>query len=312
MDRLRAIEVFVRVAEAKSFSRAAESLDLANATVTAYISNLERHLGVTLITRDTRRLSLTEEGQRLLEHARELLQSVGRMEDDMRSSLGQLTGSLNVEVPISIGNALLCPALPEFTRRHPDISVFVTLTNQPHHMIEHAIDVAIRMDSIEDADLVARPVFETHYVVCCTPGLARGLPEHPGQLDPRICLGVLKDERRRSNVWRLALGAETVDIQPRGPIHLNSSDALVAAAAAGHGVSHVLDVFAERSIAEGKLVRLFPRWQTSLKTFYIVAPKSRIASAKVRVFTQFLLEILDAKNHTSPDRSVVVRAIGKR
>src|SRR5690606_25892556 len=108
MDRLWAMEVFVRVAEARSFSRAAESLDLANATVSSCVRNLERHLGVTLIHRDTRHLSLTAEGARLLPQAKQLLASVGRIEDDVRSSLGSLRGSLQVEMPISIGNALVC------------------------------------------------------------------------------------------------------------------------------------------------------------------------------------------------------------
>lgn len=312
MDRLWAMEVFVRVAEARSFSRAAESLDLANATVTTCVRNLERHLNVTLISRDTRRLSLTEEGQRFLPQAKDLLASVVRIEDDVRSSLGRLQGTLHVEVPISIGNAILKPALHEFARRHPEVMTAVTLTNQPHHVIEHGIDLAVRMDRIEDADLVARPVFETHYAICCTPEMAATLPEHPGDLDPRRCLGVLAEERRRSNPWKIERDGEQVEIRPRGPLHLNTSDAVLQAAAAGLGVAHVLDVFTNRMIDAGQLVRAYPDWQTTLKTFYIVVSKSRMASAKVRAFTQCLVDMLDAERLTSRDRTIEVRAIGKR
>jgi LysR family transcriptional regulator for bpeEF and oprC len=306
------MEVFVRVAECGSFSRAAESLDLANATVTTCVRNLERHLGVTLINRDTRRLRLTEEGQLYLPRARELLQSVSQTEDDVRTRMGELRGSLHIEMPISIGHALLCPALPTFAKRYPEISTAVTLTNQPHHMIERAIDIAIRMDFVEDADLVARPVYEAKYVVCCAPGLAARFPDDPAQLDPHFCLGVLPEERRHASSWRLEREGMKVEIQPQGPLHFNSSDALLGAARAGVGVVHLLDIFPNRLLDSGELVRLYPDWTTASKIFYAVTAKARSGSAKVRAFTEFLVEVLDSERRPSASRAVAVRALGKR
>lgn len=312
MDRLWAMEVFVRVAECGSFSRAADSLDLANATVTTCVRNLEKHLDVTLIDRDTRRLQLTEEGILYLPRARELLQSIAATEEEVRTQPGQLRGPLNIEIPISIGHALLCPALPTFAARYPDISTAVTLTNQPHHLIERAIDVAIRMDRVEDADLVARPVYETHYVVCCTPAAAATLPANPADLDRRRCLGILPEERRHATPWNLALDTQTVTIQPDGPLHFNSSDALLQAARQGAGVVHVLDVFANRLLASGELVQVYPEWKTAVRTFYAVTAKSRVASAKVRAFTEFLTEILDSERRPLASRAVPVKPLDKR
>jgi LysR family transcriptional regulator for bpeEF and oprC len=306
------MEVFVRVAQARSFSRAAESLDLANATVSSCVRNLERHLGVTLINRDTRHLSLTEEGLRLLPQARELLETVGRVEDDVRSSLGSLRGPVQVEVPISIGNALVCPVLHLFAQRHPDIGVSLMLTNWPHHMIEHAIDIAVRMDRVEDADLIAKPLFESRYVVCCSPKVAATLPGHPGQLDPRRCLGVLSEERRRANPWTLQRGRERVEIRPQGAVNLNSSDAVLQAAADGLGVAHLLDVFTAQALREGRLVQVYADWRTTSKPFYIVTAKSSTASARVRAFSQFLFDLLGAGASAGADAGVAVRAIGKR
>jgi LysR family transcriptional regulator for bpeEF and oprC len=312
MDRLWAMEVFVRVAECRSFSRAADSLDLANATVTACVRNLERHLGVMLINRDTRRLQLTEEGALYLPRARELLQAVAQSEDEIRTCPGELRGALHIEVPISIGHALLCPALPRFASRYPDVVTAVTLTNQPHHLIERAIDVAIRMDRVEDDDLVARPVYEAHYVICCTPAVARRLPQDPGELDPRICLGILPEERRHATPWRLSLDGRDVAVQPGGPLHFNSSDALLEAARHDAGVVHVLDVFANRLLESGELVQLYPRWNTAVKTFYAVSGKHRAGSAKVRAFTDFLAEVFDSERRPSALRAVAVKALGKR
>lgn len=306
------MEVFVRVAECGSFSRAAESLDLANATVTTCVRNLERHLGVTLINRDTRRLRLTEEGQLYLPRARQVLNSISHTEEEVRTWKGELRGTLHIETPISIGHALLCPALPTFARRHPEISTAVTLTNQPHHMIERAIDVAIRMDHVEDADLVARPVYEARYLMCCTPRLAAQLPDDPSALDPQRCLGILPEERRHPNVWKLSLGGRTIEIQPQGPLHFNSSDALLGAARSGIGVVHMLDIFANPLLESGELVRVYPDWQTAEKIFYAVTAKARTGSAKVRAFTDFLVEVLDSQRRPSATRAVAVKALGKR
>ncbi|MBO9652231.1 MAG: LysR family transcriptional regulator [Variovorax sp.] len=312
IDKLWAMEVFVRVAECGSFSRAAESLDLANATVTTCVRNLEKHLNVTLINRDTRRLRLTEEGQLYLPRARELLQSLAQTEEEVRTRMGELRGWLHVETPISLGHALLCPALPEFARRYPDISAAVTLTNQPHHMIERAIDVAIRMDHVEDADLVARPIYESPYVLCCAPELASKLPAHPGQLDPKLCLGILPEERQHPNRWRLTKGEEDIDLRPEGPLHFNSSDAVLAAAEGGVGVACTLDIFALRNLREGKLVQVYPDWQLPKKTFFLVTPKTRANSVKVRAFTEFLFDVLDKERRPSARTPIAVKALGQR
>lgn len=306
------MEVFVRVAECGSFSRAAESLDLANATVTTCVRNLERHLDVTLINRDTRRLRLTEEGQAFLLRARELLEAVARTEEEIRAQTGALRGRLHVETPISLGHALLCPALPEFTKRYPDISTAVTLTNQPHHLIERGVDVAIRMDHVEDADLIARPIYESRYVLCCAPAVAGTLPPHPRDIDRRRCIGILPEERRFANRWLLQKDGEEVEIQPDGPLHFNSSDALLMAAQQGVGLACVLDVFVNRYLANGSLVQVYPEWNTPVKMFYVVMAQSRVGSAKVKAFTDFLFEVFDAQRRPSARTVVGVKALGKR
>lgn len=309
MDRLRAMEVFVRVAECGSFSQAADMLDLANATVTTTVRNLERYLDVTLIDRDTRRLKLTEQGQFYLPLAKQILLAASEADAEVRHRLGELRGSLHVEVPISIGQALLCPALPQFAMRYPDIATTVTLTNEPHHLIEHAIDVAIRMDCVEDADLIAKPVYEAQYMICCSPSFATRLPEDPTNLDPGQCLGILPGEGRYPSPWTLIKGAQTLQISPAGPLHFNNSDAVLTAAAAHVGVARVLDIFARRLIERGELVRVYESWNTSGKTFYALTARSRSNSAKVRAFIDFLLEVFDLQRRPDVGRAISVRAL---
>lgn len=312
MDRLWAMNVFVRVAECGSFSGAATALNMANASVTTCIRNLERHLNVTLIHRDTRRLQLSEEGRMFLVRARQVLQSVEDAETEVQTHLGELRGPLHIEMPISIGHALLCPQMPTFAERHPEISTAITLTNQPHHVIERAIDVAIRMDRVEDESLVARPIYEARYVLCCTPQLAEQLPGHPADLDPRRCMGMLAEERRYANAWQLEREGTQLTIKPQGALSFNSSDALIVAALKGAGLVHILDVFANRYLASGELVQVYPDWNTAVKTFYAVMAQPRAGSAKVRAFIDFLREVLDSERRPNAARPVLVKALGKR
>ncbi|HYF19847.1 MAG TPA: LysR family transcriptional regulator [Ramlibacter sp.] len=318
MDRLWAMEVFVRVAECGSFTRAADSIGLANGTVTTCVRNLERHMGVTLINRDTRRLRLTEEGETYLKHVREVLDAVRRSEEETLLMSGRLEGRINVEVTVSIARDFLWPRLPEFSKRFPSITVALALTNNPHNMIERAIDVAIRVGDVEDLDLVARPLFEASFVLCCSPEMAKQLPPHPRDLDPRRCIGILPEARHSPDRWLLHKEdqedeeVEEVEVAPAGPLHFNTVVDAIHAAELGVGVACVLDVHARERLAAGRVVQVYPEWQTRSKTVYVVMPKSRTGSAKVRAFADFLLELAEGQRRPSSLRLVAVRPIGQR
>lgn len=307
MDKLWAMEVFVRVMECGSLSRAAESLDLANATVTTSLRNLEKHLGVTLIQRNSRHLHLTEEGRIFLPRCQEILRNVARAEADVKVNATDIAGPLRVEAPFAIGQNLLCPALIELTRRHPGLSVSVTLTNDPHNLIERATDVAIRMDRVEDADLVGRPIYEAKYIVCGSPVVVGDMrPATPRDLDPARCLGLFAEGNHAPNPWRFSKDEEEVVINPQGPLNFNNTEALIAAALRDIGLIYVLDVFVADLVKQGRLVELFPDWQTSKRTFHAVTVKSRFAAPKVRAFIDFLLEIFDARRRPSVRTMVAI------
>lgn len=296
MDKLWGMEVFVRVVECESFSRAAESLDLANATVTSSLRNLEKHLGVTLIQRNTRHLHLTDEGKAFLPKCREILRSVAQAESDIKIHKNEIAGMLRIESPFAIGQNLLCPALVQFSKQHPDLSISVTLTNTPKKLIDHGTDVAIRMDRVEEADLVGRPIYEAKYIVCGTPELAKNLVgSHPEQLDPQRCLGLFAEDSYHPNNWGFTRGDEHVSIKPAGALHFNNTQALVQAALQGVGFIHVLDIFVADLIRQGKLVELFSEWDTSVRTFHAVTVKSRFTPPKVRAFIDFLLDVFNER-----------------
>lgn len=312
MDKFWAMEVFVRVAECGSFSRAADSLGLGHGTVTTGLRNLERHMGVVLINRDTRRLRLTEEGEVYLKHAREVLAAVKLSEEAAQLVCGRLRGRVNVEATFSVAHDLLCPALPEFARRYPEITVALTLSNHPNNMIERAIDVAIRVGAVEDSDLVAIPLFESSLVVCSSPEVARDLPLHPRDLDRRRCIGFLPEARHAPERWQLRRSEEHVEVVPDGPLHFNTAVDAVEAAEAGAGVACVLETHARRFLKQRRVVQCYTEWQAQAKTVYLVIPKSRVDSAKVRAFTEFVQELASAERRPSSRRLIGVKPPGRR
>lgn len=306
MDVLWAMKVFVRVAETGSFTRAAETLDIANPTATTGVRNLERHLRVTLIDRTTRRFRLTEQGELYLLRAREVLEAVARAENEARLTRDELSGRLHIETTIGLGQSLLSPKLPLFARRYPEITTAVWLVNQPQNLIEQAIDVAVRVGYVEDADVVARPLCELDYVLCCSPEMVSMLPANLPDLDPRLCIGNLSEERHSVRPWRLSRSGEVFELRPTGPLQFNSGADELGAAKAGIGVACVLDVLIQHHIKDGSLVQVYPDWRAAdRKTLYVVIPKSRLGSARVKAFTDFLTEVLGGQ-HGAPDSRLLV------
>lgn len=313
MDKLWAMQVFMRVMECGSFSRAAESLGLANATVTSSVRNLEQHLGVTLIQRNTRHLRLTEEGEIFYPKCRDIIDAVSLVEMEVKGHANEVSGILKVEAPFAIGQSILGPHLPKLARRYPKLKVALNLTNDPRNLIEKSTDVALRMDSVEDADLVARPVYEAKYVVCGAPALVDSLKNvRPDELDPGICLGLFKDNYQINNQWLLFRGTEKILIQPQGMFNSNNTGALINAALQGIGLIYVLDIFAQDYFRNGLLKPMYLDWGTSVRVFHAVTVKSRYASQNTKAFIDFLQEIFEIDNRPSVGKQVQIESWKRR
>lgn len=309
MDRLWAMQVFVRVVECASFSRAAESLDIANATATSSVRNLENYLGVTLLSRNTRSLRMTDEGEQYFEQCNKVLQQIAEMEAEVRQKKGEISGQLCIESPAAFARALICPALTAFTAQHPGLSVALRQTDHAQDLIATGTDVAIRIDSVNDSDLVARPLYQARYVACAAPGLLDriGIPDHPRELKPQHCLGIFGACRYTVSEWTFENDGEHFQLAPLGAMHFNSSDTLIQSALAEQGVIYVLDVFVNGLIRSGELVELFAGWTTGSRNFYAVTPKARFIAPRTRAFMDFMLATLDAQRRPAQDASVAVR-----
>lgn len=290
MDRLRGMEIYIKVVEAGNLSRAAENLSMANASVTTWIRNLETHLGVTLLHRSTRHMKLTEEGEAYYKECRDILARVEKVENNTIMGRNTVRGTLRVEMPIAIGHQVLGPSLVAFAERHPDLNTIVNLTNSTDGLIHRGIDVAIRMDSVDDGDLVARWIFEDQHVVCAAPQFLAGqdIPKHPAAIAPKDCLGYITTSSTKPRSWMMRSGSESINIEPAHNLAFNSSDALLQSACRGGGYVYVLHVLAKDLLEQGDLVSVLDDWETETQTFYAVYPQSRFVAPKVRAFVEFL------------------------
>lgn len=194
IDRFEAMRVFCRIVEVGSFSRTAEQLEMSNSSVTNHLTNLESHLGVRLLNRTTRKLSLTDEGRACYERARELLEELGQMEDSLRGATVIPKGVLRVDVPTVIGRLYITPALLRFTECHPALTVKMTLGDEVLDPDEWGVDVSIRIGELKDSGRVAKTIHRTHYVCCASPDfLAKhGTPAAPEDLPRYPLLGFLQ------------------------------------------------------------------------------------------------------------------------
>lgn len=293
MDRLHSMEVFRRVAEEGGFSAAGRSLGLSKSVVSKQVQALEQHLGVRLLNRTTRRLSLTEAGQRYFERCVAILDELHDAERAVTELTANPRGKLRINVPVSFGLLHLAPLLPEFLGRYPDLEVDVTLNDRFVDLVDEGFDAAVRIARLEDSSLIARRLAPCTGWVCAAPGyLARhGTPRDPEELARHNCL--IYAYARQTGEWRFTDGTGRERRVPvHGNLRANNGEVLLEAACQGQGVVLMPDFIAYRAVLDGRLQRILTDYAAMDINVYAVYPYTRHVSAKVRVFVDFLAEKL--------------------
>ena len=293
MDKLHAMEIFSRVAELESFSKAAERLSLAPASVSTAIRNLEAHLGVRLMTRTTRKVSLTDDGRAYLDRCRRLLAEIEETENALKQTQSKPQGRLRVEIPTGLGHMYVTPALPGFSARYPDVKVVVTLGDRFVDLTEEEVDVILRVGALEDSTMVAKRIYDARFVTCAAPAYIakHGRPMTPQELAGHNCLGYFSASLGRSARWNYRKGGRDIVHAPEGTLHTNNPEALIDLAEAGSGIVCMLETGLLRSIREGRLIPLLEDWESPVMPISVLYWPSRHLSAKVRVFVDFITEL---------------------
>jgi LysR family transcriptional regulator for bpeEF and oprC len=291
MDRLTSMEVFHWVVELGSFSRAADRLNLSKPSVTAHVAALESRLGVRLLNRTTRRLSLTDDGAAYLEHVRRVLADVQETEAMLGAGRSVPRGLLRVDMQITVGRQYIVPALPRFAAQYPELQVIAMLEDRRTNLVEEGIDAAVRLGPLADSSLIARRVYEAGTITCAAPDYLalHGEPQTPADLDGHNCLGVFIASRGDVFEWVFEKDGERVVRRPGGRLSVTNAESLLDLAVAGAGIVQMLDMFASRWIASGALRPILTDWQNTVRfPVSVVYPQSRHLSAKVRAFVEFV------------------------
>jgi DNA-binding transcriptional LysR family regulator len=298
MDHLQAIRAFARVVETGGFSRAAQSLRMPNATLSKAIQSLEMHLGVKLLERSTRRVSVTTDGTAYYERTRFLLAELDDVETTLGSAQASPRGRLRVDTGGSVASGLLIPALPTFRARYPDIQVHLGVTDRTLDLIGENIDCAIR-GSERDGALVSRRIGGLGWTTCASPAyVARyGVPGHPQDIVERAMpvTGYFSAGSGELQSMYFSKGGISITLDPACSMTVNESNAHLATALAGLGLVHTLDFMVRPAIERGDLVPVLEDWRPAPQDVYIAYPPSRQLSAKVRVFVDWASELFGGR-----------------
>ena len=289
MDRIQAMQMFMRVAEAGSFVRAAETLSLPASTVTSTIKNLEKYLKVRLLNRTTRRVSPTEIGLAYYDRARRVLNDAGEADALVTSMQSAPSGLLRISVATDFGVNLLSPILGEFLQEYPEITVNMVLNNRYVELISEGFDMAIRVGDLEDSSLRARKLTETSKRMIGSPGYFQkfGRPMKIDDLNEHKLLHY--SNQANGNVWKVtAPSGEKRQVRSNGWLTVNDGQSLLNAAIAGLGIAYLPSFLYADAMRAGQVEEAIPGLPVETLGIYAVYPPGRFTQPKVRAFIDFL------------------------
>lgn len=289
LDRLKGLEVFAKAASAGSLSAAARAMGMSQTMVTKHLAALEARLGVKLLHRTTRRLSITEAGRGYLETAERILAEIEAADAAVSAERVTPRGMLRLNVPVVFGTHQIAPLLPEFARRHPQVTIELGLNDRRVDLAEEGWDLAIRIGNLANSSLVARRIAPCRMSVCAAPSYlaARGTPHRLADLAGHNCLGYTLAQAGAER-WMFGRRAE-ISVAIAGDLRANNGDALRLAAIAGQGVIYQPTFIVADDLRAGTLKALTMDQPTSeLLAVYAVYLPDRNPSAKVRAFIDFI------------------------
>jgi len=284
---------FSTLASAGSLSAAARELGITTPAVSKHLALMESRVGLSLVNRTTRRMSLTPEGELYLEHARRILGEIDDMGHLLGVSKATPKGLLRVNATLGFGRSHVAPLVSRFVRKYPQVQVQLQLSVNPPPLTEDAFDVCIRFGPPPDARVIARRIAPNRRLLCAAPAyLARhGLPKVPNDLTRHNCIGIRQGEEAYG-VWRLTSGraksATTEAVKVRGNLNTNDGEIAVNWALDGHGILMRAEWDINRYLKNGRLVHVLPQYYTPDADIHAVFPQRHQMAARVRAFVDFV------------------------
>ena len=282
---------FSLLARRGSFSATARELDVTTPAISKRLAQMEARLGVLLLNRTTRRVSLTAEGEIYLGHARRILAEIDDMEQLVSSALAAPKGLLRVNATLGFGRSHIAPLISGFAKLYPDVQVQLQLSVDPPPVSEDTFDVCVRFGEPPDARVMARKLAPNRRLLCAAPAyLARqGTPRVPHDLAQHNCIGIRQGDEAYGT-WRLSSGKRTETVKVRGNLSTSDGEIAVNWALAGHGIVMRAEWDVARYLRSGRLRQVLENYQTPPADIHAVWPQRHQVSARVRVFVDYLAD----------------------
>lgn len=297
MDKVKAMQTFVRIVEANSFTKAAQTLELPRASLTATLKNLEALLGTQLLQRTTRRLSLTPDGAQYYQQCLEILNAIDAAELSLRGAAGQRPkGKLRIDLPGTAGRNLIVPRLSEFHAAYPDIELAISLSDRLVDLTQEGIDCALRVGELQDSSLIGRRVGTMRFVTCATPAYLKqhGTPRTLADLQGHRGVVHFSGRTGRPFDWDFVVGGKVVKVDMGGPISVNDADAAISCGLQGLGLMQAGLYRVREHLDSGALVRVLPKWPPTAMPVSLLYPQGRMASPKLNVFAAWVASLFAA------------------
>lgn len=295
MDRLHAMEIFVRVVETNSFSKAADMLELPRGSVSNIVRWLEEHVGARLLNRTTRQVSLTDDGALYYERCVRILSEIADAESLLSEKRRGPTGSVRIDTSGTIAKALLLPAIEDFYRRYPNVTVRLGLTDRTIDIIQDGVDCVVRMGDLDESSLVARRIGEARLTTCASPGYLRehGTPSTLDELSRHHGVNYVSSRTGKTFPFEFIVDGEAVKIQMSGVLSVNDGSTYITAGVLGYGIIQPSRFMVADLIAQGLLQEILVSCQTPSTPLSILYPHRQNVSARVRAFMEWLAELAE-------------------
>ena len=293
MDKLKALQAFIAIVDLGSLTAAADALDSSLPAVVRLLAALESQLGVRLLNRTTRRLSLTDDGRQYLERARRIVADLDDADRLLRAQRAEPSGSLSVTAPVLFGQYHVAPAITRLLQRHPLMHVNLVLLDRVVNLVEEGLDVGVRIGHLQDSTLVARTIGTMRRVVVASPAFLRkhGTPSHPRELPAAPCV---RFNGVDGGHWKFREGARAFTVKVQGPLECNLAAPMLEACAAGLGFGRCLSYQAAALLRARKLRVVLAEYEVEPWPVSITYPSARLLPSRTRTFIDWIAEELKA------------------
>lgn len=287
MDRFHLMQLFVRIIELGSFSAVAREMGMIQPTVSKQLTALEALLGVRLLNRTTRKLSLTDAGREYYERCKRILDEVQEMEAEVTDLQNRPTGTLRINAPVAFGHSNMVPLILDFRRKYPELAIDLSLNDRYVDLVQEGIDVAIRFGELEDSQLVARQVGSSARLCVASPEYLakRGMPKEPADLRNHNCITYTY---LFGNEWLFESPKGSLPVRVFGDFRANSGLTIRSAALEGIGIANLLAFIVREDIETGRLVQVLPQYGPAPVRISAIYPSARLLSRKVKLFVEFM------------------------